>query len=228
MDTRRTDLVFEGGGMKGIGLVGALSVLEEQGYVAERRAGSSAGAIVAGLSAAGYRAQELHALLAEMDFTRFLDKGWEDRIPVIGPPLSILFQLGIYEGDEFERWLEDALAARGVRTFADLRRDDDSADPRFHWSLQVVVSDVTAHEMLVLPRDAERKLGIDPDSLSVATAIRASMSIPILFEPVRIADPRDGFEHVLVDGGMLSNFPVWVFDAEEPRWPTIGLLLVEG
>jgi NTE family protein len=143
-------------------------------------------------------------------------------------PLSVAFELGIYEGDAFETWMTEKLAAKGVRTFADLRRPDAGDDRRFQHSLQVVVSDVTTHEMLVLPLDAERKLGIDPDALSVATAVRASMSIPVFFEPTRVTDPRDKREHVLVDGGLLSNFPVWVFDTDEPRWPTFGLLLVEA
>lgn len=224
----KVDLVFEGGGMKGIGLVGALSVLEEQGYVAQRRAGSSAGAIVAALHAAGYSAAELRDMLVEADFTQFLDKGWEDRIPVAGAPLSVLLDYGIYEGDRLEAWLAEKLSAKGVRTFADLRTGDTGDDPRFWWSFQVVVSDVTTHEMLVLPRDAERHLGIDPDELSVARVVRASASIPIFFEPVKVVDPRDKREHLLVDGGMLSNFPVWVFDSPEPRWPTFGLLLVEA
>lgn len=226
-DPLRADLVFEGGGMKGIGLVGALSVLEESGYAAQRRAGSSAGAIVAALHAAGYTAAELRDELMRLDFRDFLDKGWEDRIPVAGVPLSILLDLGVYEGAAIERWMAERLEAKGVRTFADLRRDDGGEDPRAWWSLQVVVSDVTTHEMLVLPKDAERKLGIDPDTLSVAEAVRASMSIPVFFEPKRIAD-AEGREHLLVDGGMLSNFPVWLFDVPEPRWPTIGLLLAEA
>lgn len=56
-----------------------------------------------------------------------------------------------------------------------------------------------------------------------------SMSIPIFFEPVIHTNPQTGEEHLIVDGGMLSNFPVWLFDCEgqEPRWPTFGLLLVE-
>lgn len=228
VEQMNADLVFEGGGMKGIGLVGALAVLEEHGYVAQRRAGSSAGAIVAALHAAGYSAAELYETLLEVDFTRFLDTDWVDRIPLAGVPLSIVFELGIYEGDAFEEWMADKLAFKGVRTFADLRRGDAGDDPRFHHSLQVVVSDVTTHEMLVLPLDAERKLGIDPDELSVAAAVRASMSIPVFFEPKRMTDPRDKREHILVDGGMLSNFPVWVFDTDEPRWPTFGLLLVEA
>jgi NTE family protein len=54
------------------------------------------------------------------------------------------------------------------------------------------------------------------------------MSIPIFFEPVRFVEPKTGREHVVVDGGLLSNFPVWLFDAEgEPAWPTFGLRLVE-
>jgi NTE family protein len=80
--------------------------------------------------------------------------------------------------------------------------------------------------MLVLPRDAGR-LGISPDELEVAEAVRMSMSIPIFFKPViRTNNRRD---HVLVDGGLLSNFPVWLFDAPtgtQPAFPTLGLLLV--
>ena len=58
------DLVFEGGGVKGIGLVGAYSVLEERDYQPVNMAGSSAGAIVAALVAAGYSADELYAVMA--------------------------------------------------------------------------------------------------------------------------------------------------------------------
>jgi NTE family protein len=56
------------------------------------------------------------------------------------------------------------------------------------------------------------------------------MSIPIFFEPVRVQNALTNHEHLLVDGGMLSNFPVWLFDCPEgepPSWPTFGCLLVE-
>jgi NTE family protein len=54
-----------------------------------------------------------------------------------------------------------------------------------------------------------------------------SMSIPVFFEPV--VHEHAGEKHVIVDGGMLSNFPVWLFDCHgrDPRWPTFGLMLVE-
>jgi NTE family protein len=92
----------------------------------------------------------------------------------------------------------------------------------------VIASDLTDHSMLVLPQDAVR-LGIEPDELSVAEAVRMSMSIPIFFDPVIRTNGKDGRKHMIVDGGMLSNYPIWLFDtpeAQRPRFPTFGMLLV--
>jgi NTE family protein len=220
------DLVFEGGGVKGIGLAGALAVLEERGFHPENVAGTSAGAITAALLAAGYRGDELRDIVLELDFRQFEDKAWEDKVPLIERSLSVLLDLGVYEGDRFLAWIGELLEAKGVRRFADLVRPDET-DPRWRYSLQVVASDVTKHELLVLPRDAGR-LGVEPDELDVALAVRMSMSIPIFFEPVLFENPKTGETHVIVDGGMLSNFPVWLFDSDGvPDWPTFGLLLVE-
>jgi NTE family protein len=222
------DLVFEGGGVKGIGLAGALQTLEERGFVAQNVAGTSAGAISAALLAAGYRSEELREIVMEIDFRQFEDKGWEDRLLIGEKSISLLLDLGIYEGNAFLEWIREKLAAKDIYTFADLAREDED-DDRWKFSLQVIASDVTSRELLVLPRDA-RKLGIEPESLEVALAVRMSMSIPIFFEPVRFPNPKTGQEHVIVDGGMLSNFPVWLFDCDDgsaPEWPTFGLLLVE-
>ena len=221
------DLVFEGGGVKGIGLAGALATLEERGYRPQNVAGTSAGAITAALLAAGYDADELREIIVSLDYRQFQDRGWEDKVPLIERSLSMLLDLGLYEGDRFLAWIGELLEAKSVRTFADLVHEDFADDPRFRSKLQVIASDVTTHELLVLPRDA-RKLGFAPDDLDVALAVRMSMSIPVFFEPVRVED-ADGREHIIVDGGMLSNYPVWLFDCEDqvPDWPTFGLLLVE-
>jgi len=221
------DLVLEGGGVKGIGLAGAHAALDAHGYRPQNVAGTSAGAITAALIAAGYSPSEVKDVVFGLDFRQFEDKGWEDRLPAVGLPLSILLDSGIYEGKRFLEWMRELLAAKGVHTFADLRTD--FTDTKYTSRLQVVVSDISARELLVLPRDAV-KLGIDPLELDVALAVRMSMSIPIFFEPVRILNEETNHEHVLVDGGMLSNFPVWLFDCtdeEVPDWPTFGLLLVE-
>jgi NTE family protein len=223
------DLVCEGGGVKGIGLAGAYSVLEEHGFRPQNVAGTSAGAITAALIAAGYAAAELKDVIFGMDFLKFRDVAWEDRIPLVGKGVSIMKDLGIYEGTFFENWIRGLLEAKGVTTFADLATDEYGDDSRYRHRLQVIASDTTSHRLLVLPRDAG-SLGIKPDELEVARAVRMSMSIPIFFEPVCVTNREENREHVIVDGGMLSNFPVWLFDSppdEVPAWPTFGLLLVE-
>ncbi len=70
---KRVDGVFEGGGVKGIGLVGAVSVIEAAGYEFVNLAGTSAGAIVATLLAAGYSAAELKQTINGIDFNTFED-----------------------------------------------------------------------------------------------------------------------------------------------------------
>ncbi len=220
------DLVFEGGGVKGIGLAGAFAALQERGVVPKRVAGTSAGAINAALVAAGYSAAELDRILLQVPFASFMDEGPEDKIPLVGHGISALAQLGIYEGKAFERWISGLLEDKGVTHFGQLA--DPAADRiQDRYRLKVIASDVTQRRLLVLPDDAGL-LGLDPDELEIAKAVRMSMSIPVFFEPVIHRNPRTGQDHVIVDGGMLSNFPVWLFDAEghDPRWPTFGLMLV--
>jgi NTE family protein len=141
------DLVFEGGGVKGIALVGAFSLLEGLGYEPQNMAGASAGAIVAALIAAGYGADELKEIVANLDYDQFKDQAIEDRLPM-GKTLSILKDLGIYEGEAFEGWMRGLLEAHGVRTFGDLVRRED-VDLKYRYKLQVIASDVTERRLLV-------------------------------------------------------------------------------
>src|SRR5262245_14541052 len=199
------DLVFEGGGVKGIGLGGAFAALEDHGFRPNNVAGTSAGAITAALVAAGYSAQELKDIVFHMPFPQFKDTGGLSRIPFFGGPINVLADLGIYEGKFFHNWISGLLEAKHVTTFGDLVNADVS-DPKYRYRPRVIASDVTHRRMLVLPDDAGH-LGIEPDAMLVADAVRMSMSIPIFFEPVEIRGGEGG-EHTIVDGGMLSNFPV--------------------
>jgi NTE family protein len=139
----------------------------------------------------------------------------------------VLFDLGIYEGKVFQEWIADLLAKKGKTKFGHLVNED-AEDPDGRWCLRVIASDITHRRMLVLPNDAPH-LGLDPDEMDIAYAVRMSMSIPVFFEPVIHKNPQTGASHLIVDGGMLSNFPVWLFDCKDrdPRWPTFGLMLVE-
>src|SRR5215470_6654263 len=99
---KNVDLVLEGGGVKGIALVGAFTVLEEHGYQVRRVAGSSAGAIVGTLIASGMKAADMAAIMKTIEYTKFRDENFLDHFGDIGKGASILFEKGIYKGEYFE------------------------------------------------------------------------------------------------------------------------------
>lgn len=218
---KRADGVFEGGGVKGIGLAGALYTAEKLGVQWKNVAGTSAGSIVASFVAAGYTADDIRKILQDLDLKKIKDKGPEDKIPLVGVAFSLITQLGIYEGNYIENFIRDLLAKKKKHHFKDLRYEGpDSGDPRFRYRLRVVTADVTKGELVVLPQDIEN-YNENPDEFSIAQAVRMSISIPGFFEPVKLG------KSVFVDGGMLSNFPVWLFDSDGvPEWPTFGFRLV--
>jgi NTE family protein len=224
---KHADLVLEGGGVKGIGLVGAYAALQERGYVFHRIAGTSAGAIVGALIAAGMPAPDLHDVMRALDYRKFQDEGMLDRFGIAGKGLSVMFEKGIYEGKYLHSWLDGILTSLGKRTFGDLRIDDPGSSlpkPK-RYRLVVMASDVTRGELVRLPWDY-KKYGLDPDKMLVADAVRASMSIPFFYEPAKLRGKTA--TSLMVDGGMLSNFPIDVFDrtdGKRPRWPTFGIKL---
>jgi NTE family protein len=225
MSELNADLVLEGGGVKGIALVGAYSVIEERGYTVKRVAGTSAGSIVGALLAAGMTAKELEAEMRSLDYSKFKDRGLLDKFP-LGKALSVLFEDGVYEGNYARNWVSQQLEKKGVKTFADLPYDGSDLDADERYRLVVMASDITRGRLRRLPWDYG-VYKLEAGKQAVADAVRASMSIPFFFEPVKLTH-REGHESVLVDGGMLSNFPVDVFDApkgREPRWPTFGIKL---
>ena len=206
------DLVLEGGGVKGIALVGAISVLEERGYEFRRVAGTSAGAIVGSLVAANARAAELQQIMREVDYTRFQDgPRWTGLF--IGKAMALLFRHGIYEGTYLKDWLGGQLGRLGVHTFADLPYDDPQRppDPEHAYRLVVMTSDISQGRLRRLPWEYGH-YGLTRADQRVADAVRASMSIPFFYRPAHLRDVN-GKDCWLVDGGMLSNFPIDVFDA---------------
>jgi NTE family protein len=122
--TKQADLVLEGGGVKGIGLMGAIAVLEEHGYVFPRVAGTFAGAIVGSLVASRVNSSDLYDLMVKIKYELFCDETSLDHIPVAGKGLSIWFEHGIFKGEYFHQWISSQFANAGVRTFADLYHPD--------------------------------------------------------------------------------------------------------
>jgi NTE family protein len=270
------DLAFEGGGAKGAAFVGAWQELERRGHTARRFVGTSAGAVMAILVAAGYHAAELERAHAEITgMADFLDvpatfdpevirqsavQELFDRtdLPLVPAATEVrleralldalmgrasfrmLFSLlelgGPFAGDRLRSWLTAKLEARhaglGAATFAEFARITTR-------DLSITVSDVTGEEMLVLnARTAP--------ACPVVWAVRASMSIPLVFQEVTWRPAwgryrgRDLAGHVLVDGGVLSNFPIHLLpsklgevqeimgDAGPAAVPNLGLLIDES
>lgn len=213
--------VFEGGGVKGIGHVGAYTALEKAGYECHMVAGSSAGAIVAALIAASYHGKEMHRLMKSIDYQKFIQKDILDYFGYPGMLLSILFHYGIYSASYMEQWLNRLLMDKHTACFRDVKNEDGS------YRLQVTTVDLTTRELLVLPKDL-KKFHIDIDSFSIAEAVRMSMSIPIFYEPYVLRDVH-GIKHYMVDGGLLSNYPIWILDdGEKPLYePVFGFKFVD-
>lgn len=233
---RNADLVLEGGGVKGIALAGAVTTLAADGYRFPRIAGTSAGAILGGVAAALQQAGEpleyLRELAGSMDYRGFADRSKLGRYA--GPLTfavdfgSLVTDRGIYRGDVLLAFVTAELERLGVRTWGDLRLppdEDTSLGEEYRYALAVTVSDVARRRMVMLPWDY-RDYGLDPDAQSVALAIRMSASLPFFYEPVPLRC-QDGTS-VMVDGGLLSNYPITAFDRTDdrpPRWPTFGVKL---
>lgn len=230
----KIDGVFEGGGAKGTAYAGVLETLREKGVWFERVAGTSAGAITAALIAAGYQAKCddendirskpeyvrhydcLRGIIYNTDFNAFKDK------PRFGT-LSLLKNSGFYKGDAFRDWIEERITAKVKpnATFADMPLD-----------LSIVASDITNERYLIFNK-------YTTPAMQVADAVRMSMSIPFFFRVYKWHGSgqysTDGPMRV-VDGGLLSNYPVWLFDSDneflpnseaDKKRPTVGFYLIE-
>ena len=183
--------MLSGGGVKGIGLVGAVVALMDAGYSAQRVSGTSAGSIVGAVVAAASMGdqlspEEVKELALQLDYHKFTDPGPLERLPVLGPSWAVLRGTGIYKGDYAHDWVRSQLKNLGVHTFGDLAIRDDSLPAEQRYKLVVTVADVTTGQLVRLPWDYRRVYGLDPDEQSVADAVRASMAIPFFFRPVTL------------------------------------------
>jgi len=157
---RKADLVLEGGGVKGIGLLGAVLVLAEAGYSFPRVAGTSAGAIVASLVSAYQKAgrdlRELVGVMNSVQYSRFADGPPLGRMAGrLGEGVELLLHEGAHPGNYLVEWLGAELEKAGVSTFADLAIDDPGGSLGEHqrYSLVVHTSDLSRRALVRLPWD---------------------------------------------------------------------------
>ncbi len=244
------DAIFEGGGVRGMALLGALRCCEDLKIQWKKLAGTSVGSLTAALLAADFAIAELEDILGNMNYSRLLTQKTSSCIFNGNPsndlqnPLWILIsllltgQLGQYSSDPLRDWIAKTLQPRSINTFADIKLKDPQRE------LKVVVSNITQGEMLVLPDDlnpdldyldhrqrSQRQDILKQHNLQhyqdfkIAEAVRLSSSLPLFFKPEKLGDAY------ILDGGLLSNFPLWIYDRTSatmpPRWPTFGFRLID-
>ena len=223
--------ILDGGGVKGAALAGCLKAAEECKVEFLGYGGTSAGSIVALLAAVGYSPDEIRdVMIEELDFTELLDdngkalvkvqNGLQTMLTCFDNPSSFVKAIvaltaswsqlkqmntgfGLYHGEKMRAFLLNKiwkklphLKNQNSITFNDLAKEGCK-------ELKVVASDIRSSKPVVFSNAGGEENGGD-----VINAVRASVSYPFVFQPVQVGD------HYLVDGGLCSNLPVFLFEQE--------------
>ena len=221
----RADGVFSGGGIKGLAFAGAVKAAEEAGYSEwVDLGGTSAGAIAAMVLAVGYDADGLHQLFSA-DFSKIEDIGGPFDLGVI----HNYFDHGLTQGKALTSWIESLL--EGAPNKSDGKPPSVFGDLKH--KLKVVGSDIVHERMVVFPDDAGKYLDktgepFTTENFPIATAVRISAGYPGFFPPIALTDAKTATTGALVDGGVTSSFPVFLFDQPKPERPTWAFRLFGG
>ena len=240
------NLVFRGGGIKGTAYSGVLEILDEKGLLNQikRVAGSSAGAITATLVSFNLSFSETMDLIESLDFkqvpqlrsenrendTDWLPKFIVKEIAKISGDFEAVQRLmtkyGWYSSEYFNKWIRKVIAeyceGNENATFSDFRALG-------HKDLFVISANVSKLEVAVFSAETT------PD-FPVADAVRMSISIPLFFEVIRFNGEQMGEGDYFVDGGILMNYPLHIFDRPKYQennlwyenginWETLGFYL---
>jgi NTE family protein len=207
------NLVFEGGGVRGLAYAGAIKALHEKGILAsiERTAGTSAGSIAALLISLGYTSVEIDSIMYGLNLGKFNDGGGM----VIGGASRLINDYGWYKGQAFEKWLGSLIEKKTGNdslTFAELHllREKDTRFKDFYCT----GTNITAQQVQIFSH-------LHTPELPVKTGVRISCAIPLYYEPVYIDSSGravkkriPGYRYqIYVDGGVIANYPVTIFDS---------------
>jgi NTE family protein len=204
-------LAAEGGGVLGIGHVGALEVLEQKGVPLQKLeyiVGASAGSIIAAALACRASVSYIKDQLLNTDFSKFKDSSWNYCADICG----LVQKYGWYYGNALEKWIAQImqdLTGNSEITLAEVKE-------RYHAHLIVVVTQVGSTGCRTLYVDYKN----DP-TLTVHEAVRRSASIPLFYRAI-----FGTAGEVYMDGGLLDNYPIDVLYRYLHPDEVIGLKLI--
>jgi NTE family protein len=241
----RADLALEGGGVKGIGLVGAVLVLSEAGYTFRGVAGTSAGAIAASLIAGISQQPDpdmttLLKYMGDLHFSNFMPEGKVHHFlakhggkdgELLADAAILTHETGIYPGTYLRTWLQPILHDDlKIKTFGDLKLTEaqdpgQSLVPGRDYRLVVHTSDISRGQLVQLPWDYPLYVTTDADHNGIddkdpIDAVRASMSIPFFFEPVTFEATDATYEVPNPAGGTTTL----TFEGGTVTWVDGGML----
>lgn len=202
------NLVFEGAGIRGIAYSGVLKELEENKLLAdiEKVGGTSAGAITAMMVSLGYDSKDIFEIISKTKFKKFNDGEYI----FIGGFSRLSSKYGWYKGDAFTKWLENVIVEKtgdSDISFSELRS-------RGFKDLYVTATCLNKQKLIIFSADSY-------PNMKIKDAVRISMSIPLYFEAIFIdgdgkvyekSNDKEGLD-VVVDGGIIGNFPIFMFDS---------------
>lgn len=194
------NLVFEGGGVRGVTYGGVIKALAEELDFTQiqRVGGSSAGAIAALFLALDYKPHEIQDTLLTLNFKEFLD----DDFGFIRDTKRLLTEFGWYKGQKILDWLGEVIKKKtgnADTTFDELKHMSDRKNYPFR-SLYIVGCNINTGNAEVFSHETKHK------HLPIRLATRITASVPIFFQPVLLNDAY------YVDGGVLRNYPITLFD----------------
>ncbi len=194
MEYNYRNLVFEGGGVKGIAYGGALNKIQELNILPgiKRVAGTSAGAITASLLAVGYSPDEIAEIISRTNFHKFEDNTFF----IIRDVIRIIRKFGWNKGQVFVNWIGELIRMKtgtDTTTFEDLKNAGCK-------DLYIVCTNVSKQTAEVLSYETT-------PHLTIKEAVRMSMGIPIFFAAI-----RNEQNEIIVDGAVTWNYPINIFD----------------
>lgn len=250
------DLVMEGGGIWGIGLVGYLFALEKAGIRFLSIGGTSIGGILSLILMSVGNREDLKSLklleiLEGLDLKTFLDGDndarkftelinkneiFKKKIKTFWRGIQVIDNLnqnfGLHPGEKLQNWISEIIKENKIHNLKDLEnqisqipknlkfRTNNQKIGKIKLDLSIIAADISQNRKVVFPQDAKEYFSHEADNIDPAIFGRATGSVPFFFHPLQIG------KNLLVDGGIMSNFPIHIFhEPGVPIAPTFGVVL---